>query len=280
MKRKLRSLAGALAAGWVLAGLPGGVQAYPPAPHHEFFGVIRDAFGTPIDTPAARVVFESAAGVSVEGTVVPDRADGLNYVLTVPMDAGLTADLYRPTAMKPLVPFKLRVLIGRAVYLPIEMSGDFARLGKPGERTRVDLTLGEDSDGDGLPDAWELALLAQMGAGFGLEDIRPGDDLDGDGLSNLAEYLAGTYAHDRNQTFTLSVLGTGEGGTALEFMAIAGRTYAIEAADALGDWAPVRFHVAGATEPVPGYPAKDTRVIRVQVASPAEAQRFFRLRVQ
>ena len=30
-------------------------------------------------------------------------------------------------------------------------------LGKPSETTRLDLTLGEDSDGDGLPDAWERA---------------------------------------------------------------------------------------------------------------------------
>ena len=45
-----------------------------------------------------------------------------------------------------------------------------------------------DADGDGMPDAWETA--------FGLDPWDPADspaDPDGDGLSNLHEYLAGTY---------------------------------------------------------------------------------------
>ena len=46
----------------------------------------------------------------------------------------------------------------------------------------------QDADGDGMPDAWE--------ATFGLDPDDPSDaalDADADGLSNLQEYLAGTY---------------------------------------------------------------------------------------
>jgi len=46
----------------------------------------------------------------------------------------------------------------------------------------------QDADGDGMPDAWE--------ATFGLDPDDPSDaalDTDADGLSNLQEYLAGTY---------------------------------------------------------------------------------------
>jgi hypothetical protein len=49
------------------------------------------------------------------------------------------------------------------------------------------MTMPPDSDGDGIPDDWEVQ--------FGLEYQNADDgseDSDGDGLDNLAEYLAGT----------------------------------------------------------------------------------------
>ncbi|MEO6246653.1 MAG: lamin tail domain-containing protein [Opitutaceae bacterium] len=48
-----------------------------------------------------------------------------------------------------------------------------------------------DSDGDGMPDAWEIA--------HGFDPYNPADaslDADGDGQSNLAEYRAGTDPHN------------------------------------------------------------------------------------
>ena len=50
----------------------------------------------------------------------------------------------------------------------------------------------EDSDGDGLPDAWELEHFGDLSQG-------PETDFDGDGASNQAEFDAGTNPADPNE---------------------------------------------------------------------------------
>ena len=56
--------------------------------------------------------------------------------------------------MKRNQSFRLKVKIGSVTYLPIEMKLSKA-LGQAAQSTRLDLTLGEDSDNDGLPEAPE-----------------------------------------------------------------------------------------------------------------------------
>jgi hypothetical protein len=201
-----------------------GVSAFPPAPHHTFFGMVRDELGRPLEGEKVEVLFETSTGRLVRtgvGLVLP----GINYRMRVPMDAGTTADLYNPVAMRHAMPYKIRVKVGAKVYLPIEIVGDLAKMGQPGEETLLNLTLGEDSDGDGLPDAWERALLAQ---GQGLGGINPNDDTDGDGMSNLAEYISGNYAFDKDDGLRLDIVERVEAGTVLEFMGIQGRTYTVK----------------------------------------------------
>src|SRR6185369_12599050 len=119
-------------------------------------------------------------------------------------------------------------------YLPLEMVLGLRLLGEPAASTRIDLTLGVDTDGDGLPDAWELAN--------GLNPNDPTDadrDLDGDGISNRTEYLAGTYAFDPADGFRLTLTGVTAGASDMEFLAIRGRTYTVEASLNLKQWTPV-----------------------------------------
>lgn len=285
MKTRVSSvLLGLLAAGWPGPGQPT-ARAFPPAPHHVIEGVVRDAHGHPLTLTSARILLETVTGKQIVGRVRPEMGRGLNYALTIPMDAGITPDTYRPTALQPLVPFRLRVQIGGVTYLPIEMSGEYARLGQPAQRTRLDLTLGEDTDGDGLPDAWELALIELLGGNRTLADIRPEDDLDNDGLTNLQEYLAGTYAYDPADGIVLDLRQLEPDHAWLEFTVVRGRTYAVLAGDEVTAWRPVAFIVEGAGEdPVQEYRAADVRRLRVRVNFPDSGapagQRFFKLMVR
>ncbi len=146
--------------------------------------------------------------------------------------------------------------------------------------------MGEDSDGDGLPDAWERALIAALGGGLTLEDIRPNDDTDGDGISNLQEYLAGTYAFDPQDGFRLNIVDHANGNPVLEFLAIRGRSYALEASSDLQSWNPAQFRLLTDTLDAPGrdcYQATDVRLQRLEALPPggqAPDHLFYRAKVQ
>ena len=70
--------------------LPVTVRAFPPAPHHVIYGLVRDELGQPLNVSAATIVFETSAGVQIRSDIFPSVENGINYRLTVPMDAGLT----------------------------------------------------------------------------------------------------------------------------------------------------------------------------------------------
>ena len=273
---------------FAVIGIVGGLlfgssaMAFPPAPHHTLYGMVRNQFGEPLSISPAEVYLETPTGVQLHASVVSGAEPGVNYRLEVPMDSGTAADLYMPTALKPFFQFRLRVQIGQTSYLPIEMAGNFSKIGQPGQQTRIDLTLGVDSDGDGLPDAWEQSLIAVYGGT--LESIRPGDDTDGDGISNLDEYLAGTYAFDPTDGFSLAIIGNDSGYSQLEFMAIRGRSYAIQESLNLQRWTATSFRVVtgGASGTLQNnYRATDVRLLRIEVPfKEGSSNRFFRAVIQ
>ncbi|HMJ89307.1 MAG TPA: lamin tail domain-containing protein [Candidatus Acidoferrum sp.] len=127
-----------------------------------------------------------------------------------------------------------------------------------------------DSDGDGMPNAWEDQ--------YGLNYMSAGDanlDLDGDGLTNLQEYLAGTDPTSSavNNPYSAVRVWNVEaipGTTArLTFVAISNRTYTIEYKNTLSDPAWLRLTDVSAVT------TNRTMLINTVVQS---TNRFFRLR--
>ena len=124
-----------------------------------------------------------------------------------------------------------------------------------------------DTDGDGIPDAWELA-----------NGMNPNDsndaalDSDGDSVSNYLEYLAGTNPQSTASAFRVeTVAATGPGGAfVVTFTAQAGRTYTVQYRTSLasGAWiklADVAAQVSAGTVSVP------------DPASVGETNRFYRI---
>lgn len=273
-----RRLLPLLLLGFILHNSSFTLFSYPPAPSHIIYGTLRDEYGTPVPF-GAEVLLESASGVKISTTVNPGIEPGANYRLEVPMDTGLLASPYQPTALQPTVPFRLKVRVGGVTYLPIEMRGDFAQLGQPGQRTRLNLTLGEDTDGDGLPDAWERLIDAD------LAKVNPGD-IAVAGMTFQQVYHAGTYTVDPTNGFALNIISFTNGAPVLEFLAITGRTYTLlgsgDVTSSLTNWTPMTFKFPGdpANAAVrQSYLADSIKRVQVLVPSQGDETRatYFRL---
>jgi hypothetical protein len=131
----------------------------------------------------------------------------------------------------------------------------------------VIVTVLADTDGDGMPDEWEMT------SGFDpSSSADAGTDADGDGMTNAQEYAAGTDAHDPRSVMRLErVAGDGTNFWRVNFVAISNHTYTLQAQEFLESGSFLR-HVAD----VPAAPTN--RVIELlQPVGNSTRQQFFRL---
>lgn len=240
---------------------PDGAYAFPPAPHYTVYGTVRDEYGQQLNIAGASVIF-SRDGVEIlrrEIRMSPSLNQNYRFRLPMDMERAGTAR-YHELAQNPGEHFTLAVLINDVLYHPIEMTVETtAEIGQPGERVRIDLTLGVDSDGDGLPDAWEQSQLYAAGIypdenGWRYDLIDPDGDFDKDGFSNRAEYIAGTYATDGADYLRLHVVEAQATTVRLRFVSIIGKIYSVESSPDMKTWTAVPLYLENPDLEIEGEP--------------------------
>lgn len=273
------SVAG-LSLGWSTTAL-----AFPPAPYYTIFGTVRDEVGTALNALDASVVLLKGNEVVLRSPVSVGISINQNYELRIPIDMLRSATtLYRDEAIVARNGFVIGVEMNGQRFYPVGVASSLTA-GGGSERERFDFTLGVDSDGDGLPDAWEEWQLSIGGPppgpnGYDLTLLTRDGDLDKDGVTNYDEYIQGTYASDGSSQLFLQFKENRPDRTVLEFGTVAGRFYQLEQSDNLITWSLVPFSVG-----VPGFPnetffAAVTENVTAHVIPGPERRVFYRLTIK
>ena len=189
-------------------------------------------------------------------------------------------------AIAALGSFSLVVTMNGVLFYPIEVNGTLTA-GKGGERTRLDLNLGEDANKDGLPDAWEewqLYLAGYYPDANGKWNLDLLGGINGhfqnNGLTNLQAYIAGTFAGDPASTFSLAIKEKLPQSVRFEFYAITGKVYTIESTLDMQTWTRVPFAVGTPGTGSQSYQATTAGILSVFTAPRSATREFFRLTVR
>lgn len=272
------------------------VSAFPPAPFYTLFGMVRDENGQSLRVEGAEVIFYKGSSEVLRTSILKSGRHEQNYQIRLAMDMLRPGTKgYTDRAIPSGSGFTLGVTLSNVVYYPIEMSTP-RLVGKPGQRVRLDLNLGIDSDGDGIPDAWEQSQLYAGGippadGDWNLSLIDRNGDFDGDGTSNWNEYVAGTYATDSTSYLNLRITETLASHVRLRFFGIHGKVYSLESSSDLKNWTPAKLFLRDpestdsddvADPPAPQEFLDATATGFVDVYSPSEAARskYYRLQVR
>ncbi len=260
-------------------------SAFPPAPYYTLYGMVRDQVGQTVTAEGAEVIL-LRGGVEVGRTpIVSGRLDQ-SYELNLRIDQNRSGTtFYTDKAVAAGGLFSVVVAMNGELFYPIEVSGNLTA-GKGGERVKLDLTLGEDLDKDGLPDTWEAWQLYQAGLYPGddgrwdLSLIDKNGDFDKDGQGNLLEYIAGTFAGDATETFSLAIKEKLPESVRLEFYGITGKVYTLESTLDMKTWTRVPFAVGAPGTGAIAHQAGAVGIVSAFATPRSGTREFYRLSVR
>ena len=255
--------------------------AFPPAPAHEVLGTVRAQNGRPLDSSEGTVILYNSANLEITRSFTdPLVSPGMNYRLSVPMDSGSFGALYQANALVMGNDYTIRVVINGVVHVPIQFAAQNRPIGAPGEQTVLDLFLGVDSDGDGLPDFWEQLLVDGDFTGnlLDITDVEPQGDLDNDGMTNLQEFMLGTYALGAGDALAVTLESVGADRAKMRFRGIRGRRYGVEVSTNLVNWFPSTLSLSASGTLGASFSAESTGTQRIYapVESP-DVPHYFRI---
>jgi len=123
------------------------------------------------DLAAREIDFEIGYGKKAEREAYAIPAGKLMCYMTLqrddsvrlPIDMNPASIPYRTVSVDPTLPFAAYVEVNGSFLFPIETLVGLTVTPEAGAILRLDFSLGVDSDGDGLPDEWELAQLRSSG---------------------------------------------------------------------------------------------------------------------
>lgn len=149
-------------------------------------------------------------------------------------------------------------------YLEVLFNGDGLSL-QASRFVRVTVFGATDTDGDGLPDAWEMEHQLDENDSTGVNG--PDGDPDNDRFRNIEEYLAGTDPRDSESL--LEITSQANGGRRLTWKSVPGKAYRVYAT----------AMVTEAFEPLSGAINATTTTATYADPAPAVANKFYRVEV-
>jgi hypothetical protein len=253
-------------------------SAVTQRPSMLVYGVIRDSYGIAL-SPDSATVSAFLGTNEVARTAIRPQPNGANYRLEVNVTDPITA---KPKDVTPGATLTIRARYG-TVLSPTIGNNTFLARGD-GSAVQIDLVLGVDSDGDGIPDDWERMLIANSGGALSnLNQIGPGTDFDGDGVSDLAEFFAGSFPFLASDVLRMSSLTTHANGRfSFSFTSVNGVAYEVLTAPTLdaATWQVCPISLTESGTLIAGTVTGTGGVLRIYFAPGAPITQFYRLRTK